>query len=384
MSTQFFTLGTPQTPFVLQSGTGLSNAQLAYETYGTLNSNNDNAVLVFHALTGSHHAAGFCESLPAQAGEIAQSFWTEECRLGWWDEFIGSGKAIDTDHFFVICANYLGGCYGSTGPSSIDPDTGKSYGSRFPKITVADIADSQMRLLDHLGIKKLHAVVGASLGGMLSLSVATRYPSRVDIVIPIATCWRVPPLQRLLNFEQIFAIESDPSFNSGDYSREERAQRGLAAARMISHKTFVSLDTLSERAREEIVHSEDDLSWYNLTHPLESYLLHQGRKFIRRFDANTYLHLLHAWQSFDLVKEASVEDETALFEKCRDKEFLIITIDSDVCFYPNEQEEIVSMLQSLDINTEYVTVHSDKGHDSFLLEPELYESYLRAKLSKGI
>src|SRR5690606_28269307 len=144
------------------------------------------------------------------------------------------------------------------------------------------------------------------------------------------TCWRVPPLQRLLNFEQIFAIESDPSFNGGDYTREERAQRGLAAARMISHKTFVSLDALSERAREEIVHREDDLNWYNLTHPLESYLLHQGRKFIRRFDANTYLHLLHAWQSFDLIKEAGVEDETALFERCRGQEFLVITIDSDV------------------------------------------------------
>ena len=382
MSTQFFTLGTTQTPFVLQSGMGLSHAQLAYETYGTLNENRDNAILVFHALTGSHHAAGFTESLPAQAGKIAQSFWTEECHVGWWDEFIGPGKSLDTDRFFVICANYLGGCYGSTGPASIDPETGESYGSRFPKITVADIADSQMRLLDHLGITRLHAVVGASLGGMLCLSVATRYPDRVDIVIPIATCWRVPPLQRLLNFEQTFAIESDPTFNSGDYTGEERAQRGLAAARMISHKTFVSLDALAERAREEIVHREDDLSWYRLTHPLESYLLHQGRKFIRRFDANTYLHLLHAWQSFDLVTEAAAEDETALFERCRGQEFLIITIDSDVCFYPNEQEEIVSMLKSAGVDAEHVTVHSDKGHDSFLLEPDLYEPFLRARLER--
>ncbi|MEO6908516.1 MAG: alpha/beta fold hydrolase, partial [Abditibacteriaceae bacterium] len=220
MSTQFFILGTPEATFTLQSGARLSHAQLAYETYGTLNENGDNAVLVFHALTGSHHAAGFTESLPAQAGKSAQSFWTEECRVGWWNEFIGPGKSIDTDRFFVICANYLGGCYGSTGPSSIDPETGNSYGSRFPKITVADIADSQMRLADHLGITRLHTVVGASLGGMLALSVATRYPKRVQTVIPIATCWRVPPLQRLLNFEQIFAIESDASFNRGDYIGE--------------------------------------------------------------------------------------------------------------------------------------------------------------------
>lgn len=378
MPTQFFNL---PSPLVLQSGARLHGAQLAFETYGELNENRDNAILVFHALTGSQHAAGVCESLPPQAGEDAQNRWTEDCALGWWDDFIGPGKSLDTNRFFVVCANYLGGCYGSTGPSSIDPASGNPYGSHFPRLTIADIADSQMELLDHLGIEKLHAIIGASLGGMLALSVATRYPERVKNVIPIATSWRVMPLQRLMNFEQIFAIESDPNFCGGDYDGSTPPQRGLAAARMISHKTFVSLEALAERAREEVVRREDDLSWYQVTSSLESYMLHQGRKFVRRFDANTYLHILHAWQSFDLVREGVAEDAPALFRRCRDQQYLIFSIDSDVCFYPSEQAELVSLLKSADVNAMRITVHSDKGHDSFLLEPELFEPFLRAQLS---
>ncbi len=376
--TQFFSL---PSPFVLQSGARLNDAQLAFETYGELNQNRDNAILVFHALTGSQHASGFLESLPARAGSNAQSHWTEDCQTGWWDDFIGPGKSLDTNRFFVICANYLGGCYGSTGPSSIDPATEKEYGSHFPRVTIADIAESQMRLLDELKIEKLHAVIGASLGGMLALSVATRYPERTRIVIPIATTWQVTPLQRLLNFEQIFAVESDPNFHGGDYYDGSTPDRGLAAARMISHKTFVSLEALAERARGEIVRRADDLSWYRLTHPLESYLLHQGRKFVKRFDANTYLQILHAWQSFDLLRESIAEDAAALFSRCCSQEYLVFSIDSDVCFYPVEQASLVSHLKAAGVNAMRITVHSDKGHDSFLLEPELFEPFLRAKLN---
>jgi homoserine O-acetyltransferase len=376
--THFFPL---PSPLVLQSGARLNDAQLAFEIYGELNQNRDNAILVFHALTGSQHAAGFLEALPARAGANAQAHWTEDCQTGWWDDFIGPGKSLDTNRFFVICANYLGGCYGSTGPSSLDPATGKEYGSHFPRVTIADIADSQMRLIDELQIEKLHAVIGASLGGMLALSVATRYPERTRIVIPIATTWQVTPLQRLLNFEQIFAVESDPNFHGGDYYDGSTPDRGLAAARMISHKTFVSLEALAERARGEIVRRADDLSWYRLTHPLESYLLHQGRKFVKRFDANTYLQILHAWQSFDLLRESIAEDAAALFSRCRAQEYLVFSIDSDVCFYPAEQADLVSHLKAADVNAMRITVHSDKGHDSFLLEPELFEPFLRAKLN---
>ncbi len=212
VATQFFPLSSRERPFFLQSGEPLSEAALAFESYGELSPARDNAILVFHALSGSHHAAGFNPAIKG-VGKL----WTEECHAGWWDGFIGPGKALDTDRFFVICINYLGGCYGSTGPASVNPATGNPYGPRFPQLTIADIVNSQMALLDGLGIETLHAAVGASLGGLLSLSLATRYPERVRTVIPIATGVTVTPIQRLHNFEQGCAIEADPHFNGGDY-----------------------------------------------------------------------------------------------------------------------------------------------------------------------
>lgn len=374
-STQFFTLGTQERPFFLLSGEALSSATLAYETYGTLNAAKDNAILVFHALSGSQHAAGFNPSVPG-TGDL----WTEECHVGWWDGFIGPGHGLDTDHFHVIAVNFLGGCYGSTGPSSIDPRTGLPYGPRFPQMTVADIVDSQMALLDHLGIRCLRAAIGASLGGILALSLATRHPERVRTVIPFATGARVTPLQRLHNIEQIVAIESDPHFRGGDYHGGPRPERGLALARMIGHKTFVSLSAMEERARHEVVRRDDSLAWYQIRSPLESYMLHQGQKFVRRFDANTYLRILDAWNRFDLVREAVASDLIALFKRCQGQNYLIFTIDSDACFYPEEQADLAQALKKAGVDATRITVHSDKGHDSFLLEPHLYRPFLRAVL----
>ncbi|HEY9816178.1 MAG TPA: alpha/beta fold hydrolase, partial [Candidatus Obscuribacterales bacterium] len=181
VKTQFFQL-TAENPFQLESGEGLESVTLAYETYGTLNADASNAILIFHALTGSQHAAGTNVSIPG-----IQPLWTDDCVLGWWDDFIGSGKALDTDHYFIICANYLGSCYGSTGPRSINPRTGKPYGSKFPQVSAWDVVRSQLHLLDYLGIDCLHGVIGGSLGGMLALILATRCPQRVRTVIPIAT-----------------------------------------------------------------------------------------------------------------------------------------------------------------------------------------------------
>ena len=176
--------------FTLLSGEQLGPITLAYETHGELNAKRDNAILIFHALSGSHHVAGFMESVPGVGDR-----WNNECQIGWWDAFVGPGKAIDTEHFFVICANYLGGCYGSTGPCSLQPSTQKPYGSKFPKLSIADVVDSQVGLLDYLGIDRLHAVIGPSLGGLMCLSLATRYPDRVNTVIPIAASLHVKPLQ---------------------------------------------------------------------------------------------------------------------------------------------------------------------------------------------
>ena len=378
VETQFQRIATPEQPLNLLYGGAMSDVSIAYETYGQLNADKSNAVLVFHALSGSQHAAGINESVEGLGAR-----WTAECQTGWWNDFVGSEKAINTDRFFVVCANYLGGCYGSTGPGSIDPETGRPYGSRFPSIAISDIVDSQVRLLDALELPRLHAVVGASLGGMLALDLATRYPGRVKRVVPIATGSSVTPLQRIHNFEQAFAIEADPRFKGGDYDFDDPPARGLAVARMIGHKTYVSLSAMQERARTEFINKSDNLEWYQLSSTLESYMLHQSQKFTQRFDANTYLRIINAWQRFDLAQEAGCSSIEEAFEKCVGQRYHIFSIDSDVCFYPEEQGQLAEQLKGAGVEATRITVHSEKGHDAFLLEPILFEPYLRAFLENG-
>ena len=372
IETQFFKYDT----LPLSCGETLSPITLAYETHGTLNEAGDNAILIFHALTGSHHVAGLTPTVP-DVGDR----WNAACQTGWWDDFVGPGKAIDTDRFFVVCANYLGGCYGSTGPSSIDPETDKPYGGTFPHIRFNDIVDSQIPLLDHLGIEKLHAVVGASLGGVLTLNFATRYPGRVTRVIPIACGLKATILSRAHNLEQILAIENDPNFSDGDYYDSEPPTRGLALARMISHKTFVSLHVIEERAHNRFEQEHDEFSWYKIRSPLESFLLHQGRKLVKRFDANSYIQLIAAWSEYDILKDAGAADYADLFSRCAHQNYLVISIDDDVCFYPDEQQEIRDRLKDARISCNYLSVPSDKGHDSFLLEPDLYTHAIRTALA---
>ena len=350
---------------------------VAYETFGTLNAKKDNAVLVFHALSGSQHLAGFN---PAVEG--VEEKWNEECQTGWWDDFVGAGKAIDTDRFFVICANYFGGCYGSTGPSSINPETQKEYGGDFPHISFSDIVDAQIPLFDHLNISTFHAVIGPSLGGMMAINFAARYPARVKRVIPIACGIESTTLARVHNLEQILAIENDPNFCNGHYYDGPAPLRGLALARMISHKTFVSLYAMEARMSDKCEQEKDEFSWYKIKTPLESYILHQGRKFLKRFDANTYLYLIAGWTHFHLANDCSAKNYKEVFKDCEHQKYLVFSIDSDVCFYPDEQEYIVEQLQNSHIPVEYVTIHSDKGHDSFLLEPELYSEPIRTLLTQ--
>ena len=360
-------------PFPLRCGAVLEEFTLAYETYGTLNADASNAVLVFHAMTGSQHAAGINTTVSKIDGR-----WTKELHEGWWSSFIGPGLAIDTTKFFVICANYLGGCYGSTGPASVRRDTGKRWGADFPTIRIADIVDSQIHLLNFLGIQTLHAAIGASIGGYLCLSLATRYPERVQITIPIATGLETTVLQRLMNFEQIAAIESDPSFCAGRY--DTQPHNGLAAARRIAHKTFVSLAHLHERARDEVDARITPFGWYQINHPVESYLLHQGQKFVTRFDANSYLRILDAWQWFDLLAEADSKDFVELFSRCIGQRFLVFSIDSDASFEPEEQKHLVRNLEAAGVPVMWISVHSGKGHDAFLLEPELFTPHITQAL----
>lgn len=366
----------PET-FSLFGGDTLPEFRLAYQMYGEMNAAKDNVVLLFHALSGSQHAAGTNTDPEGHFGPI----WTPECHLGWWDAFIGPGLAVDTDRFCVICVNYLGGCYGSTGPASIDPRTGRPYGAGFPQVSASDIVDSQLALLDHLGVQQLHATIGNSVGGLLALNLSTRYPDRVRIVIPVATAIEVSHLQHILILEQILAIENDPHFNGGDYYDGQKPDRGLALARMISHKTFISLSTIQRRARREVVGPEDQLSWFKIESPLESYMLHQGNKFVTRFDANTYLRILDTWQKFNLLKQAQADSYTDLFGACRHQKYLVFSISSDVCFYPDQQRALVNQLQAAEVPNMYITVHSEKGHDSFLLEPDLYTPHLNYTLN---
>lgn len=359
--------------FPLRSGESLPAFTLAYETWGHLNPEASNAILLFHALSGSQHAAGFNPAVPGTAER-----WSEDLHLGWWSDFIGPGKALDTDKYCVICANYLGGCYGSTGPASENPATAQPWGSSFPHLSVSDIVASQMLLLDHLGILTLQAAVGPSVGGLCALALATQYPDRVRVVAPIASGGTTTVLNRLFLFEQILAIENDPNFNAGDYYRGAPPTYGLALARMISHKSFVHLDEIESRARGEVKQPGEGLAWYRLRGRIESYMLHQGKKFVSRFDANTYLRICEAWSTFDPVEEAGAASWTQLLEPCRHHHhhFLVFSIDSDFCFYPEEQSALVRHLREAQCQVMHITVHSLKGHDSFLLEPLLYTPHL--------
>lgn len=373
--THFFEYHDPENPLALRVGRPLPRFTLAYEMYGRMNAEKSNVILLYHAMTGNQHAAGHNAGVPGLDGR-----WTEEVHEGWWDGFIGPGKAFDTGEFCIICANYLGGCYGSTGPASLNPETGVYWGPSFPVLRMSDIVDSQMKLLDHLGVSKLHAVAGASIGGFLSLLTATRYPDRVRIVLPIGTGVETTVYQRIINFEQVTAIEADPNFRGGDYYSGPGPHLGLALARRIAHKTFVSLDTLRARARTEIVSQKPPYGWYEMNHPVESYMLHQGDKFVRRFDANTYLRILDAWQWFDLVAEAGAQDFKDLFRRCRHQEFLVFSIDSDLSFPLQEQAKLVQLLKRSRVPVMWITVHSDKGHDAFLLEPRLFAPHIRQVL----
>lgn len=377
--TKFHDIGSAEEPVQLAGGGCLPGVRLAYESWGSLNEDNSNAILLFHALSGSHHVAGTTSNIEG-IGDI----WQEEMHAGWWEEMVGPGKALDTDKYFIICANYLGGCYGTTGPASINPETGKPWGSSFPAISASDQVKVISYLLDELGIDQLHAAVGPSVGGLITLTFATMLPDRVRNVIPIASGFKTTVLNRLILFEQILAIENDPHFNGGDYYEGDGPLYGLALARMISHKTFVHLDAIERRARKDVVQPEDTLAWYQVQDQFQSYMLHQGKKFVQRFDANTYLRIIDLWSRYDAIKEAGAKSPCELLERCREagQRWLVFSIDSDFCFYPEEQTELVGHLEASGVENMHITVHSEKGHDSFLLEPDLYTPHIAWMLGK--
>lgn len=373
VKTKVFPLG----DFTFDSGDTLPGMELAYETYGALAPGKDNAILLFHALTGSHHAHGRNEDLP-EAG----TFWQPENYDGWWDRMIGPGKPLDTNRYFIVCINFLGSCYGSSGPASLAPD-GEPWGSRFPLVTANDQARAQIRLFDAMGIGRF-SIVGPSVGGMLSLSMASLYPERVKSVIIIGASCQPPVEHRLSVFEQIVAIELDSKYRAGRYPLNDPPLRGLALARIICHKLFVYQRGLAKRARQGVGDRQGLLTWYTPARNTESYMLHQGAKFAKRFDANAYIRIINMWAGFDLARLSGQGSIDAAFRRFAQYHipFMLFSISTDCCFSPRDISLFHRRLLKNGVQAEYQCIRSLKGHDSFLLEPELYEAGICAYLSR--
>lgn len=336
----------------LDSGRTLAPVTIAYETYGKLNEDRSNAVLILHALSGDAHAAGY---------------YPGDTKPGWWEVMIGPGKGIDTNQYFVICSNVIGGCKGSTGPSSINPATGKEYGLDFPVVTVADMVRAQKLLIDYLGIERLLSVCGGSMGGMQALQWAVSYPEAVASSIAIAATQKHSPMQIAFNEVGRLAIMSDPNWNGGDYYHGDPPDSGLAVARMIGHITYLSDEAMREKFGRRL-RNKDSLNYdFSMEFEVESYLRYQGEVFTRRFDANTYLYVTKALDYFDLSAGHGVLVE-AFREVPDDMRFLLIAFSSDWLYPPYQSKEIVRALRGNGLDCSYLEMKSSHGHDAFLLD----------------
>ena len=347
-------------PITLKSGKTLNAVDIAYETYGKLNENKDNAILVLHALTGSAHAAYYHK---------------DSEKVGWWDDMIGSGKAFDTDKYFIISSNVLGGCYGTTGPASINPDTGKPYALDFPVITIEDIVDVQKKLIDYMGIKKL-IVAGGSMGGMQAIEWSIRYPEYISSTILIATSSRLNAQGIAFNAVARNAILTDINFNNGNYYDKTPPASGLAIARMIGHITYLCEEAMFKKFGREF---KDTPSFdFGIDFQVESYLEHQGKIFVDRFDANSYLYITKALDYYDPIKEhGSLENAF----KNSNSRFLVISFSTDWLFTTAQSKQMVNALVTMNKDVSFVELESKCGHDAFLLEFEkqtkIIKSFLR-------
>ncbi|NLO90111.1 MAG: homoserine O-acetyltransferase [Clostridia bacterium] len=360
VKTQKYTFAFSPYEFVLESGEKLGPITVAYETYGTLNQRGDNAVLILHALTGSAHAAGY--HTPGDR------------EPGWWDPLIGPGKVIDTNRYFVVCSNVLGSCYGTTGPASINPRTGKPYGMDFPTVTIRDMVRVQKRLLDHLGVKHLIAVIGGSMGGMQALEWAVTYPGYMDCVIPIATSAQLTPQCIAFNAVQREAIMQDPDWCGGDYYPGPGPVRGLALARMIGMITYKSDELWNRRFGRDFGGPDEKCFDFSGRFEIENYLHYQGDKLVKRFDANCYIYLAKAMDLHDIARGYDSLEEALR----RIRSIVIcIGISSDILFPPYLLRQLVEDLLFLGKRAKYVELKSSHGHDAFLVEFERLGAILR-------
>lgn len=348
-------------PLALQSGASLADYTLVYETYGTLNADHSNAVLVCHALNASHHVAGVYEGQPRSTG--------------WWDNMVGPGKPLDTDRFFVIGVNNLGSCFGSTGPMHINPATGKPYGASFPVVTVEDWVHAQARLADALGITQFAAVMGGSLGGMQAMAWSTLYPARVRHCLVIASTSKLSAQNIAFNDVARQAILTDPDYHAGDfYAHGVVPKNGLRVARMVGHITYLSDDDMAEKFGRDLRNADYQFG-YGVDFEIESYLRYQGDKFSEYFDANTYLLITKALDYFDPARAFDGDLSAALANT--QAEFLLVSFSTDWRFAPERSREIVQALVKNDHKVSYAEIDAPHGHDAFLLDDPRYMAVVR-------
>lgn len=348
-------------PLALDCGRTLKGVNIRYETVGTLVPDRSNAILITHALSGDAHVCG--RHAP------------EDPKPGWWDEMVGPGRAIDTNRYFVICSNVLGSCAGSTGPRSVNPDTGNPYNLDFPVITIRDMVRAQRYLIDYLGIEKLLSVVGGSMGGMQAMEWAINYPDRLDSAVPIATTSQLSPQSIAFDWVGREAIKYDPNWNNGNYSADHVPDRGLAAARMLAHITYLSDESMSLKFGRDLQDTDSYSFDFHRDFAVESYLEHQGRRFVERFDANSYFYITRAMDYFDLAARAG-GDLARAFASAK-AAFLVVSFSSDWLFPTAESRKIVNALLKNRLNVSFCEIKSAYGHDAFLLEADVLGPMLR-------
>ena len=354
-------------PFLLESGESLQPVTIAYETYGQLNDERSNAILVLHALSGGGHAAGYHDA--------------QEQKPGWWDTCIGPGKAFDTNRFFVICSNVLGSCYGSSGPMSINPQTNEPYGLNFPLVTIGDMVRAQVKLIDHLEIDQLLCVAGGSMGGMQVLEWAAHYPDRVKAAIPLATTARHSPM--LIAFSEVGrqAIYADPAWNNGAYyDQDSKPDAGLAVARMVGHITYLSEEAMHQKFGRRLQNIEKYGYEFETEFAIESYLKYNGNNFTRRFDANSYLYVTKALDYFDLSSETG--SLAAAFANSTEVKYLVVSFTSDWLYPSYHSKELVSALTAAGADVTYLDIQSTWGHDAFLLEVDTMTNLMSSFLER--
>ena len=350
---KYFTFAGGNEPLIVESGRSLGPVTLAYETYGTLDAKASNAVLVLHALTGDSHAAGYYD--------------TGDTKPGWWEIMIGPGKPIDTDRFFVISSNVIGGCMGSTGPASIDPGTGRPYGLTFPVITVGDMVRAQKRLVEHLGVSRLLCALGGSLGGMQVLEWSVRYPDMVRSAVPLATTTKHSALAIAFNEVARQAIMADPKWNGGNYTDAQQPGHGLAVARMIGHITYLSDEAMRQKFDRRLQdRSEISFALDAADFQVESYLRYQGQKFVDRFDANSFLYVTKAADYFNLETAHGGGSAVSAFAKARCR-YLVASFSSDWLYPTYQSRSMVQAMKKNGLDVSFVEIEAQWGHDAFLL-----------------